>query len=151
VFWDGEAGLFRAATVRCREHDLWGSAFAVHLNVASPEQATAIASTLRAQFAGICQQGQFRHLRPGVVWEQAGAPGTYQNGGFWGTPTGWFVQTLARVDPALARQTVVDLVADYRRRGVGEWVLDGHVQLPGYVASATLPLRGIRAMLGRER
>lgn len=151
VFWDDEAGLFRAATVRCREHDLWGSAFAVHLGVATPEQAKAVAVALRRHFAGICQRGQFRHLLPGVVWEQACEPGKYQNGGFWGTPTGWFAQTLDLVDPALARQTVVDLVADYRRRGVGEWVLDDHVQLPGYVASATLPLQGIRAMLARAR
>lgn len=151
VFWDPEAGLFRAATDRCREHDLWGSAFAVFLGVAEPGQARAVAEALRRHYPGICQRGQFRHLLPGVVWEQACQPGTYQNGGFWATPAGWFVYTLDLVDPALARRTVVDLVADFQARGAAEWVLDDHVQLPGYVASATLPLQGIEAMLERSR
>ncbi|HEX5790009.1 MAG TPA: hypothetical protein VFY13_02600, partial [Luteolibacter sp.] len=43
TFWDQETGLFRAATVKCREHDIWGSAFAVYLGVATPEQSLAIA------------------------------------------------------------------------------------------------------------
>ena len=36
VFWDEKIGLFRAATVLCKEPDIWGSAFAVYL--ASPRR-----------------------------------------------------------------------------------------------------------------
>ena len=73
--------------------------------------------------------------------------GTYQNGGYWATPAGWFVYTLDRVDPALADQTVLDLVADFRTGGACEWMLGDKRQLPNYLASACLPLAGIRAML----
>ncbi|NQV33255.1 MAG: hypothetical protein HQ515_11215, partial [Phycisphaeraceae bacterium] len=90
-FWDAEAGLFRAATVQCREHDIWGSAFAVYLGVADVPQSLAIAHTFKTQYADIVQHGQVRHLPGGVYWEQGCARDSYQNGAFWATPTGWFV------------------------------------------------------------
>jgi neutral trehalase len=91
VFWDPRAGLFRAATVCCREHDIWGSAFAVYLGVADHEQAKAIATVFKRDYSGLVQNGQIRHLPPGVYWEKGCPRDTYQNGGFWTTPTGWFV------------------------------------------------------------
>ena len=81
-----------------------------------------------------------------VLWDRACPPDTYQNGGYWATPTGWFVHALALVDADKARQTVVDLVGDFARRGICEWVHGETTRLPGYVASATLPLQGIRAL-----
>ncbi len=146
TFWDRKTGLFRAATVRCREPDIWGSAFAVHLNVASEPQARSVGVYFRDHYAEICQRGQVRHLPGGVYWERGCKRDTYQNGAFWAVPTGWFVHALALADPALARRTVVDLVQDFRERGVCEWVIGDRTRLPGYVASATLPLQGIREL-----
>jgi hypothetical protein len=146
TFWDGTVGLFRAATVQCREPDIWGSAFAVYLKVASEEQSRRIGTYFRDHYAEICQRGQIRHLPGGVYWERGCKRDTYQNGAYWGTPTGWFVHALAPVDAKLARQTVVDLVQDFRERGVCEWVIGDRTQLPNYVASATLPLQGIREL-----
>ena len=39
TFWDEKTGLFLAATKLCNQPDIWGSAFAVYLDVATPEQA----------------------------------------------------------------------------------------------------------------
>jgi hypothetical protein len=150
VFWDPQAGLFRAATVSCREHDIWGSAFAVYLGVADDAQAKAIATVFRRDYSGLVQNGQVRHLPPGVYWEKACPRDTYQNGGFWATPTGWFVYTLDLVDPALADRTVVDLVKDFQSGGACEWILKDVRRLPNYLASASLPLAGIRAMIDRR-
>jgi hypothetical protein len=148
VFWDPQVGLFRAATLRCREHDIWGSAFAVYLAVADEGQSTAVARCFRDHYSQIVQRGQIRHLPGGVYWEACGAPrDTYQNGGYWATPAGWFVYTLDRVDPRLADQTVLDLVADFQAGGACEWVFGEKRQLPNYLASACLPLAGIRAMI----
>jgi len=147
VFWDGDTGLFRAATVRCREHDLWGSAFAVSLGVADPEQVQRIAAYFKDHYKEIVQDGQVRHLPGGVYWEQGCERDTYQNGGYWATPTGWFVYTLNLADPALADQTVIDLVAGFQKTGACEWVLGEKRVLPNYLASAALPLAGIRAMM----
>ncbi|HNS21644.1 MAG TPA: hypothetical protein PKH24_14155 [Sedimentisphaerales bacterium] len=151
VFWDPQVGLFRAATVTCREHDIWGSAFAVCLGVANREQARAIATCFQKNYAGIVHNGQIRHLPAGAYWEKARERDTYQNGAFWATPTGWFVYTLDLVDPAMADRTVLDLVKDFQARGACEWVFQDERQLPNYLASASLPLAGIRAMIERRQ
>ncbi len=152
VFWDSQTGLFRAATIRCREHHIWGSAFAVYLGVADERQSRAIATYFRDDYSQIVQEGQIRHLPGGVYWETCSAArDTYQNGAYWATPAGWFVYTLDMVDPALADQTVVDLVASFKENGACEWVFGEKHRLPSYLASASLPLAGIRAMIERRK
>jgi hypothetical protein len=150
VFWDAEAGLFRAATVKCREHDLWGSAFAVFLGVADFVQSEAIAQYFARNYGQIIQHGQMRHLPAGTYWEQGCNRDQYQNGGYWATPVGWFVYTLDLVDPVLADQSIMDLVHDFKQYGACEWILGERRQLPNYLASAALPLDGIGAMLERR-
>ena len=151
TFWDEKTGLFRAATVRCKQPDVWGSAFAVYLNVAAPEQAQTIARYFKEHYGELVQKGQIRHLPGGVYWE-AGCPrDTYQNGGYWATATGWFVYTLDIVDRKLAEQTVIDLVNDFRQRGVSEWVFGPRQGVMNYVASAAMPLAGVKKMLARRR
>jgi glycogen debranching enzyme len=150
TFWDDSWGLFRAATVRCREPDLWGSAFAVFLGVAEPWQARRIADYFAQHYPRVVQRGQLRHLPAGLYWEAAGPRDQYQNGGFWAVPVGWLVETLDLVAPQLAEQTVLDLVHDAQRRGFVEWSRDDEAHLPHYVASATAPLPGIRRLLARR-
>ncbi|MHC4628575.1 MAG: alpha-L-rhamnosidase-related protein [Planctomycetota bacterium] len=151
VFWDAQTGLFRAATIRCREHHIWGSAFAVYLGVADSSQSKAIATYFRDNYRQIVQNGQIRHLPGGVYWQACSAArDTYQNGAYWATPTGWFVYTLDLVDRKLADRTVIDLVSDFKENGACEWVFGEKRRLPNYLASASLPLAGIRAMLERR-
>ena len=159
VFWDPQVGLFRAATVVCREHDIWGSAFAVYLGVADAAQSRAVAAYFKQHYGEIVQHGQIRHLPGGVYWEKtSGGKGRpvprdiYQNGAYWAVATGWFVYTLDLVDPTLADQTVLDMVADFQKGGACEWIIEPtHHHLQNYLASPSLPLAGIRAMLERRR
>ncbi len=150
TFWDQSIGLFRAATLNCRQPDLWGSAFAVYLQVATPEQSRIIAGYFKEHYREIVQCGQIRHLPGGMYWDAACPRDTYQNGGFWATATGWFVYVLDLVDPKLADQTMIDMVNDFRRRGVTEWILDSRTAVRNYIASATMPLAGVRRMLDRR-
>ena len=151
VFWDAKIGLFRAATLQCREPDIWGSALAVYLNVAAEDQALAIAQYFEDHYDEIVQRGQIRHLPGGVYWEKADKRDKYQNGAYWSTPTGWFVYTLDLVDSALAEQTVIDMVNDFEQRGCIEWCFGDKVQFPNYLASGTNPLAGIRKMVKRRK
>jgi len=152
VFWDPQTGLFRAATIRCKEHHVWGSAFAVYLGVADKDQSRTIAGYFRDNYTQIVQKGQIRHLPGGVYWETCvAARDTYQNGAYWATPVGWFVYTLDLVDPKLADQTVIDMVNDFKENGACEWVFGDKHRLPDYLASASLPLAGIRAMIERRK
>ena len=146
TFWDARVGLFRAATVSCTQPDIWGSAFAVELGVATAEQSRSIAGYFKNHYAEIVQHGQIRHLPGGMYWDESCPRESYQNGGYWATATGWFVTTLDLVDPRLADQTVLDLVADFRQRGISEWVLGPRMAVMNYLASATMPLAGIRAL-----
>ena len=99
-------------------------------------------------YSKIVQNGQIRHLPGGVYWEMCVAGrDTYQNGAYWATPTGWFVYTLDLVDSAFADKTVIDMVNDFKKGGVCEWILGEKRRLPNYLASASLPLAGIRAMI----
>lgn len=153
AFWDPHVGLYYAATAQCRQHDIWGSAYAVWLGVADGPKADAIATSFRRDYAGLVQNGQVRHLRPGEFWQACnkfGKPGQYQNGFFWGTPVGWFAYTLSRIDPALADKTFADLTADYRARGPWERTFGEHKYCADYMASIALPLQGMRRLL-RER
>ena len=151
VFWDPQMGLFRAATGRCREHHIWGSAFAVYLGVADETQARAVATYFKEHYDGIVQHGQIRHLPQGVYWEACrAAHDTYQNGAYWATPAGWFVYTLDLVDPKLADQTILDLVTDFRAGGACEWIFEKKRTLPNYLASPALPIPALQATLHRR-
>ena len=153
VFWDGKVGLLRSATEKCNVPDIWGSAFAVWLDVASQKQALAIARYFKEHYREIVLNGQVRHTPGFMDWngnktKQNG--GTYQFGAFWATPVGWFVYALDLVDPELADKTVIDMVNHFKMHGACEWINAEHCQLPGYTASPTLPLAGIRAMKERR-
>lgn len=150
VFWDEQIGLFHAATHKCREPDIWGSALAVYLDIVTQEQALTIAHYFKGHYGEIVQRGQIRHLPGGVYWEQAATRDKYQNGAYWSTPTGWFVYTLDLVDSSLADQTVLDMVNDFQQRGCIEWCFGDKVQFPNYLASGTNPLAGIRKMVKRR-
>ena len=61
------------------------------------------------------QQGFVRHIlttdsKNNGAWEKAiSKVGTYQNGGYWGTPTGWYISAIYEVD----REAAADMAKDY--------------------------------------
>jgi hypothetical protein len=150
TFWDSTTGLFNAATVQCKQPDIWGSAFAVQLGVATSDQSLSVARYLKAHYSDIVQDGQIRHLPGGTYWQSLlpgyETQGAFQNGGFWGVATGWVVSTLKLVDPQLADQTVIDLVNSYQQRGVMEWINGSQSNIANYVTSASLPLATLRSV-----
>jgi hypothetical protein len=150
TFWDKDVGLFRAATIYCRQPDIWGSAFAVWLDVATPKQAKTIARYFKEHYSEIVQHGQIRHLPGGMYWDAACNKDYYQNGGYWPTATGWFVYTLDLVDSKLADETIVSLVNDFQERGVYEWVLGTKTGIGNYIDSVAMPLSGVKKMLARR-
>ena len=118
------------------------------------EQAQRIATYFKDHYDELVLHGQVRHMPGFMDWngrKTATNSGQYQSGGFWATPVGWFVYTLDLADPALANQTVIEMVRHFQQHGACEWInREGKRVLPGYLASAALPLDGIRAMLARR-
>jgi len=113
--------MLLSATQLGRKDDLWASAYAVWLGVLPRELELAVARHLLKLYeaGGTVMEGQVRHLPPisefGGYWEQAScARDTYQNGGYWATPTGWLVGALRKVSPPAADKLLSEYTAHLR-------------------------------------
>jgi hypothetical protein len=146
-FWDENVGMFRAASEWCRQLDLWGSAYACVVRVASKTQAREVAGWFIANWNGCIRSGHLRHLPPDEFWQRTHVDvprGTHQNGGFWAVPSGWLIQTVALLDEEAARRLVRDLVAEFQAHGVCEWISQDTHAVPGYVASVANVLGAVQ-------
>src|SRR5207244_8471862 len=93
--------------------------------------------------------GDWERVAPGVK------PGTYQNGAYWHTPTGWLISALHESHPELAADVFGQYIAHLReqdfRRGESfgaPWECFGrdgeHRQNAVYMTSVTAPLAALQ-------
>ncbi len=152
---DPSTGLFLAASEDCRQVDVWGNAFAAAIDFPiAADRFEQIVELFTDRYDDVIERGQVRHLVKGEYWERLLLPvkaGDYQNGGYWGTPAGWVMKTMASTHPKIAETMLRDLVEDYRNRGIHEWVNGERVRLPHYVASITNPTAAIRDLLSEKK
>ena len=69
----------------------------------------------------LAYKGSIRHILTSedfnskTAWESSIAEkNTYQNGAYWGTPTGWVAYAIAKTDPAAARQLITEYISELR-------------------------------------
>ena len=132
-----ENGLILASTGDCRQIDVWANCYALSIGFPVPREP--IAQWLIANYDGIVESGQIRHLPKGEAWQQTFvpvAPGEYQNGACWATAIHWFCDAIGRTDPALAARTVRDAIRYFEEYGVFECVNGNYRKLDTFVASA---------------
>jgi hypothetical protein len=161
VFWspDDRCGWLRAATDVSGQPFVWGTLYALYLDILSPvARRRAIDQVLKSLEAGqIMFEGALRHVpldadaSPTSMWEKAITPhNRYQNGAFWHTPTGWLIAVLDRDHPQKAQAVFAEYMAhlrreDFRQGGScgGPWECigwDGKAdQNPAFVPSVALP------------
>jgi hypothetical protein len=153
-------GVLLSATHLGMKEDVWAAAYAVWLGLLPRRIELAVARRLLSLYrqGGTVLDGQVRHLSPdgawGGFWAQCVAtPGTYQNGAFWGTPSGWYIAALSRVDQAAAhvmlRQFLAHLRAN-RDKGAPWECLNPpkqHYQNPLYCATVGLPYIALHVAL----
>lgn len=153
---EGRAILL-SATGKGKRDDVWASAYAVWLGILPAGQRDAVARGLLHLYrqGGTVLEGQVRALPPdgpfGGFWDQTvAAPGTYQNGAFWGTPTGWMMPAVYRADREAGRRMLrefVESVEANRAKGA-PWECfnpeKGHYQNPLYCATVALTASAIR-------
>jgi hypothetical protein len=149
-------GWLRSATLVGNQPDVWGTAFAVWSGAVDASTARkasrALATAYRARTA--VQKGLVRHIlttdaNNRGLWQKCIAEaGTYQNGGYWGTPAGWYIAAMHRTDPAAARSMAREFVEFLRKNmrpdGMSqawEWMNPetGKSSNPLYVATVALP------------
>lgn len=154
TLWNSRTGLFDATTIAPRP-DVWGSAYAVVLGLATPAQEASISAWLAANYDQVVQNGQLRHLPGGLYWnaifDSLATPDRYQNGGYWATASGWAAYALAKGGQTTkARQLIIDMARYFREVGFYEAsnAHIGYVAVPEYVASVTAPLAALRQLDG---
>lgn len=140
VFTD-ENGLLLSATGKCRQPDLWASCFAVAEGFPlESEQKEKISKWFCEHYDEVTDHGHLRHLPKGMYWEEMFIPvdkGTYQNGAFWATPSGWLFETLRVYDENLAMKQISEILTYFETKGIFECVNGEERKLDKYVASIT--------------
>jgi tetratricopeptide (TPR) repeat protein len=136
--WSGE-GYFFAASVDCRQPDVWGSAYSVWVEAVDSRRALEISKWLSNSFEKTVKWGQVRHLPEPFVWEKTLTeikPGTYQNGAYWGTAAGWVAHVISLTNRQLAERMLIDLIEFCEAEGKAwECVNLDYRKCPDYVAT----------------
>ncbi len=122
VFSD-ERGMLLASTGKSRQADVWSTALGVYFNVLEGDKMKKTAQFLTDSYKNgtLAKRGNIRHIltcddfSDSTAWEKSLAvKNTYQNGAWWGTPTGWVCFAMARVDIAAAKQLAKEYIDDLR-------------------------------------
>lgn len=156
----GEGWLYSATGVG-HQPDVWGSAFAVWSGVVEGRVAEQISRALVRAFQErtAVREGCVREILTTDPANHGGWQGsiiklgTYQNGGYWGTPAGWYIAAMDRADHRAAvqmAQEYIRFLKDNRRPGgtaeAWEWFnpdTGGHNN-PLYVATVALPYLSLK-------
>jgi len=113
----GEGWLW-SATGDCNQPDIWGTAYGVSVGAVDGATAGKVEKALlrsyreHTEVLGGCVSEVLQHdPKNPNGWQHSATPfGVYQNGGFWGTGTGWYVAALEKIDPAAARAMAAEYV-----------------------------------------
>ncbi|NLG24582.1 MAG: hypothetical protein GX558_04455 [Clostridiales bacterium] len=159
-------GWLWSATGRCRQPDVWGTAFAVWVGALEGRALDGALQRLARAYAegAVASAGYIRHLpldrdhSDTAAWEGMDYPiNSYQNGGYWATPTGWYAYALSLVDRQLAEQLLTELAEHTAAHAPGgapwEWKDAANRAFSGrfYGASAALPLAGAARIAAEGR
>ncbi|WP_339676107.1 hypothetical protein [Cyclobacterium marinum] len=169
VVFNDESGFLKASTKHSSQPDVWGTSLAVYLGALEGEGLVCASEVLAAAYkkGTISYRGNIRHVPLDQdfdeknVWEKSlVAKNTYQNGAFWGTPTGWVAFAINLSSPQLARELATEYISelkenDFRKGesfGAPYECFDkkGGTQNPVYLTSVACPLVAFRRMEGIE-
>lgn len=125
-------GMLRASTEKSKQADVWSTALAVYYGVLEGEDALQASRALNDAYqkGTLAYKGNIRHVistdnfSEKTAWEGALVPlNHYQNGSYWGTPTGWVCYAIAKTAPDQAKQLAKEFIDDLRendyRKGEG--------------------------------
>ena len=136
-----ESGMINSTTGLCKQIDIFASCYMISIGFPIDEsQKTNISNWLIANYDGIVESGQIRHLPVGEYWEATYLnieKNTYQNGAYWAVATSWFYDAVSLTDKNLAKQTVLDALKYFEEFGIYECVHGEYKKLETYVVSAT--------------
>ena len=122
VFSD-QRGMLLASTGKSKQADVWSTALAVYFGILKGGQLEKTCQFLRDAYRSgtLSCRGSIRHIlttddyNDSTAWESSLAKkNEYQNGAYWGTPTGWICYAIAKVDVPAAKQLAKEYIDDLR-------------------------------------
>ena len=160
ALWSEEEGLFYASNGAERQLSIWGSCYAVYAGLVSGERTQRISQRIVQGYDRAVRFGQVRHLFYPELWKSkiglkldddgsiSPAPGTYQNGAYWSSATGWVSAVIRLTDEALADRMLLDLMESFRSVGIYEAINDKpHYRgALDYCISGTLVIQELRRL-----
>ena len=131
MFMDNR-GMLLASTDKSNQPDVWATALAVYLGILEGKGLEKTSRFLNTAYkaGSLSYKGNIRHIlttddfSDQTAWEISMAQkDVYQNGAYWGTPTGWVCYAISKDDKQsalkLANEFIADLKEnDYRKGGV---------------------------------
>jgi len=151
-------GMLHSSTGKSNQADVWSTGLAVYLIILQGDSQEKACSFLADAYRKgyLSYNGNIRHIltiddfNESTAWETSLAKkNTYQNGAYWGTPTGWVCYAIAKADFALAQKLADEYIEDLRkndfRKGGGSgapWECfhpSGFRQNPVYMTTVTCP------------
>ena len=152
-------GMLHSSTGTSSQADVWSTGLAVYLDILQGDSKDKACRFLADAYRNgyLSYNGNIRHILTiddfddSTAWESSLAKkNTYQNGAYWGTPTGWICYAIAKADFALAQKLADEYIEDLRkndfRKGGGSgapWECfhpSGYRQNPVYMTTVTCPL-----------
>ena len=122
VFSDGR-GMLLASTGKSKQADVWSTALAVYDGILEGDSQEKTCRFLRDAYKNgtLASRGNIRHIlttddySESTAWESSlTEKNSYQNGAYWGTPTGWVCDAIARIDVDAAKQLAKEYIDDLR-------------------------------------
>lgn len=116
-------GMIKASTGTSSQPDVWATSFAIYLNMLEGDQLLKACRHLEIAYKNgdLAYRGSIRHIIKGeefsatTAWESALVPiNQYQNGAYWGTPTGWVSNAIAKVNKPAAAELVKAYIQELR-------------------------------------
>jgi hypothetical protein len=153
-----QRGMLLASSGKSNQPDVWSTALAVFLNILEGDTLIKSCHFLGEAYKNgtLSYKGNIRHVltsddyNQSTAWEVSLArKNTYQNGAYWGTPTGWVCYAIAKVDYPLAQQLAREYIDDLRENDYRKgkeygapyecFHPSGHQQNPVYLTTLTCP------------
>ena len=161
-------GMLLSSTGTSAQPDVWATALAVYLGILEGKDRERACHHLAKAYrnGSLAYKGSIRHVPTtddfsgNTAWENAIVPkNTYQNGAYWGTPTGWVSYAISTVDKALAKQLISEYIAELRandfRKGSGFsapyecFAPSGYTRGPVYLTTVSCPYIVLKSMAER--
>lgn len=168
LLFGGGQGLPRSATGRNAMPDIWGAAYGIYAGVITGDMAERISDLLAAAYeeGTLAYRGFIRHVLTSDDYSKDSAweflcreypNGKYQNGAYWGTPTGWVAEAVALTHPEIAQKLILDYMhelkeSDFRKESDlgGPYECfhpDFGLQNPVYMTSVSCPLASFMKLI----